>query len=102
MCGSKAEQALRFADVGERVADIAWSEITVNWFYGCLAASRFVHDGKKLVESGSLAQSNIVHLINSLWPAGRGCEQVSLDHIGNVTKVSGCLAVTVDVDRLSF
>ena len=101
-----AQQPLGFADIGQRVTDVAGAEVPVNG----LPAEMFgkpvpfpediAQAAIKLVEAGALAYRHVVHLVGGLGVGGGGGQDIGLDRIVDVAEVPAGFAVAVDIDRL--
>ena len=72
---------------------------TVECWLDC--ASQLPDMDEEVIQRSAVAHGNVENLINGVGILRRSREQIGLDGIGDVAKVTAGFAVTIDVNRLT-
>ena len=99
-----SQQARRLGYVRLRMADISRPEVLIdraNVPQVRIPGQELLTQTRiELIEGGSGADSNIIDLVHRLCPFHRRREEIGLDDIGHVTKVTAGFTIAIDKDGL--
>ena len=94
-----AQQIVGFADIGLRMAYVTGTEVAVNRVFLVLDtvfAQALADVGEQLVQGGTTADGDVVHLIARFFSLNGCRQQVGLYSVFNETEVAAGFAVAID------
>jgi len=100
------QQGAGFGDVGHGVANVAGTEILVNWRLDLqrrIAGLQSVLENlQQLVQGCAFSDGDVVGLVDGFWIGCCCGQEVGLDNVVDVAEVASGFAVAIDADGLTF